>query len=67
LFGASRYSIPRRDEVIGDISKLQNEINEKKTFLKQAENSIRDFIKGKIGYVRLKIMIGNASSEIRIA
>ena len=51
LFGASRYNIPRREEVLSDISKLQNEINEKKSFLKQAENSIRDFIKGKIGYV----------------
>jgi hypothetical protein len=51
LFGASRYSVPKRDEVMNEINKLQNEINEKKSFLKQAENSIRDFIKGKIGFV----------------
>jgi len=50
LFGASRYNVPKRDEVMNEINKLQNEINEKKSFLKQAENSIRDFIKGKIGF-----------------
>lgn len=51
LFGASRYNIPRRSEVMGEIGKLQNEINEKKNFLKQAENSIREFIRNKVGFV----------------
>jgi hypothetical protein len=33
------------------INQLQNEIYEKKTFLKQAETSIKDFIRDKIGNV----------------
>lgn len=51
IFGASRYTIPKREEIQPQINLLQNDINEKKTFLKQAETSIKDFIRDKIGNV----------------
>lgn len=35
-----------------EINKLQQEIFEKKNYLKQAETSIKDFIRGKIGNVK---------------
>lgn len=50
IFGASRFNIPRREEIQSQINQLQNEIYEKKTFLKQAETSIKDFLKDKIGF-----------------
>jgi hypothetical protein len=34
-----------------EINKLQNEINEKMNYLKQAKNSIKDFIRDKVGNV----------------
>jgi V-type H+-transporting ATPase subunit a len=49
LFGASRFNIPRREEMANQINQLQQEIYEKKTFLKQAETSIKDFFREKIG------------------
>lgn len=49
IFGASRFTIPKREEIQPQINLLQNEIYEKKTFLKQAETSIKDFIRDKIG------------------
>ena len=39
------------------INQLQNEIFEKKNFLKQAETSIKDFIRDKVGNVLLNINI----------
>lgn len=54
IFGASKFNIPKREEMQTKINQLQNEIYEKKTFLKQAETSIRDFFRDKIG-----ISIGN--------
>ncbi len=50
IFGASRFSIPRRDEMQVQINQLQSEITEKKNFLRQADTSIKDFIRNKIGY-----------------
>jgi V-type H+-transporting ATPase subunit a len=50
VFGASRFNIPRRDEMQFQINQLQTEITEKKNFLRQAETSIKDFIRNKIGY-----------------
>jgi V-type H+-transporting ATPase subunit a len=49
IFQASRFNIPRREEMHNHINSLQNEIVEKKQFLKQAETSIRDFFRDKIG------------------
>lgn len=53
-----------------EINKLQQEIFEKKNYLKQAETSIKDFIRGKIGNVKkiLKNLFffssGKSSSKI---
>ena len=49
LFGASRFTIPSREEIPKEINALQKEICDKKDFLKSAETAIRDFIKDKIG------------------
>lgn len=49
IFGASRFSIPKREEIPTQINALQRDIYDKKTFLKSAETSIKDFIKDKIG------------------
>jgi hypothetical protein len=50
-FGASRFNIPRRNVMQVEINKLQTEINEKMNYLKQAKNSIKDFIRDKVGNV----------------
>jgi len=52
LFGASRYNIPRRDQITNVIKELQSEIVEKKIFLREAEYSIKDFLKYKTGSVK---------------
>lgn len=49
LFGASRFTIPKREDIPNEINALQKEICDKKDFLKSAETTIRDFIKDKIG------------------
>ena len=49
LFGASRFTIPKREDIPNEINALQKEICDKKDFLKSAEVTIRDFIKDKIG------------------
>jgi vacuolar-type H+-ATPase subunit I/STV1 len=49
LLNCSRFTIPKREEISSAINALQHEIYEKKTFLKTAETSIKDFIKDKIG------------------
>ena len=49
IFNSSRFTIPKREEISSAINALQHEIYEKKTFLKTAETSIKDFIKDKIG------------------
>ena len=51
LFGASRYNIPRPEEIKNHILTLQAEILEKRTFLKEAEMSIKNFLKEKMGSV----------------
>jgi V-type H+-transporting ATPase subunit a len=51
LFGASRYNIPRADEITGHLHNIQSEILEKRTFLKEAEMSIKNFLKEKLGQV----------------
>ena len=49
MFNSSRFSIPKKEEINSAINAIQHEIYEKKTFLKTAETSIKDFIKDKIG------------------
>ena len=49
MFNASRFEIPKREEIAKAIIDIQQEIYDKKTFLKTAETSIRDFIRDKIG------------------
>jgi hypothetical protein len=49
IFGASRFTIPKREEMQNEINTLQQEIYEKKNFLKEADTSIKDFLRDKIG------------------
>jgi hypothetical protein len=51
LFGASRYSIPGRKEMLNEISRLEGEIKEKEKFLSQGNSSVKEFIRDKIGFV----------------
>lgn len=48
-FGASRFNIPKRSQIQTEINKIHAEITEKTNFLKQAKNSIKDFIRDKVG------------------
>jgi hypothetical protein len=63
IFSASRFSIPRREEMQGQINQLQAEIVEKQNFLRQAITSIKDFIKTKVGNV-LTVNLGNDSFKV---
>ena len=49
IFGASRFAIPPREKIHKEIFNLQQEIFDKKTYLKSIETSIKDFFKDKIG------------------
>lgn len=49
LYGASRYNIPRRNEIEKNIQALQLEIEQLKNFLREAELSIKNFLKDKLG------------------
>jgi hypothetical protein len=49
VLGASRYNIPRREDMISNMTDLHNEISEKKNFLRELEGMIRKFLKEKIG------------------
>ena len=51
LYGASRYNIPRQNEIGNVIRELQIEINQLKDFLREAEISIKNFLKDKLGSV----------------
>ena len=49
IFGASRFTIPKRDDLQNEINNIQQEIYEKKEYLKTVETSIKEFFKDKIG------------------
>ncbi len=49
IFGASRFTIPRREDLASAINNVQQEIYDKKNYLKTVETSIKDFFKDKIG------------------
>lgn len=51
IFGASRYNIPRRDEIHSQVQALEAEMYEKKDYLKQAEISIKNYLRDKLGSV----------------
>ncbi len=52
LFAASRYHIPRRNDIQEEIRKLDKDIADKKNFLNQAESSIKYFLRDKVGNVK---------------
>lgn len=52
IYGASRFPLPRSDEMKNEISQLQRDIGEKEGYLKQAKTLIDDFLKDKVGYVQ---------------
>ena len=49
IFGASRFTIPKREDLQNEINNIQQEIYEKKEYLKTVETSIKEFFKDKIG------------------
>ena len=49
LFDASRYFVPRSDEINNTITSIIREIQEKEKFLFEAENSMMDFLRAKCG------------------
>ena len=49
IFGASRFKIPKREDLQNEINKIQQGIYEQKGYLKEAENYIKNFFKDKIG------------------
>ncbi len=49
IFGASRFTIPRREDLASAINNVQQEIYDKKNYLKTVETSIKHFFKDKIG------------------
>ena len=49
IFGASRFTIPKREDLPAAVSNVQQEIYDKKNYLKTVETSIIDFFKDKIG------------------
>jgi hypothetical protein len=60
VLGASRYNIPRREDMVSNMTDLHNEITEKKNFLKEVEGMVTKFLKEKLGNnVRLYIIFRN--------
>ena len=51
IFNASRYSVPKRDKIKMEIDLLKKEIKENLSLHRQAETTIRNSIKEKIGDV----------------
>ena len=49
IFDASRFTIPKREDLASEINNVQQEIYDKKNYLKTVETSIKDFFKDKIG------------------
>ena len=49
IFSASRFTIPKREDLASEINNVQQEIYDKKNYLKTVETSIKDFFKDKIG------------------
>ena len=49
IFSANRFTIPKREKLVKEIFNLQQEIFDKKTYLRSVETSIKDFFKDKIG------------------
>jgi len=47
-----RYNIPSRSEMVNELTRLNNEIKEKEKFLQQGNDSVKEFMKDKIGMVK---------------
>jgi V-type H+-transporting ATPase subunit a len=54
LFEASRYSVPRPEEISTTIKEIEMEIREKHNFLCEAEKSMMDFLIAKCGNNQIK-------------
>jgi len=52
LFGASRYNVPRREDIDEEIKKINLEILQNKNYMREAQYSIRNFLRDKMGNVR---------------
>lgn len=57
LFGVSRFTVPRPDELQYELNMLKNDIYEKFRFLQEMESSIIDFMRYRAGEVRYYILI----------
>ena len=64
FFKFFRYNIPSREEMKDEVGRLNNEIREKEKFLNQGNNSVREFIKDKIGYVNNNLILVKYSRKI---
>lgn len=49
IYGASRFSLPKSEQMRSEVIALQSEIEEKEKYLKQAKTLIDDFLRDKIG------------------
>ncbi len=50
-----RYNIPSQSEMVTELTRLNNEIKEKEKFLQQGNDSVKEFMKDKIGIVNIVI------------
>lgn len=51
LFNASRFNVPSRENIKTQVENLQKEINEQREYMKEAELTIKNFLKEKFGDV----------------
>jgi len=49
IYNASRFNIPKNDEIMNEIRHLQSDIKEKEDYLKSAKTLIEGFLKEKVG------------------
>jgi hypothetical protein len=65
LIRASRYNIPNKEEFSDELKNLIGEINDKKFFLIETENSIKNFINIKEKNVTFKTKLQTIIYDIR--
>ena len=51
IYNASRFALPRNEEIKGEIIQIQRDITEKEGYLKQAKTLIDDFLKERVGNI----------------
>lgn len=64
LFNATKYSVPRPDEMNYKLNILQNDIYEQRKFLYEAENMIMKFIKERSGDVKSNLILGRRTFQV---